>query len=67
MKFFRRHHYDELAQTIREHLEEKIGDLTDGGLTRDEAEAVMNETAPSTRNILVKNRARFVVLPGPTG
>jgi predicted permease len=30
-------------------------------------EAVMNETAPSMRNILVKNRAGFVVLPGRTG
>ena len=36
--FFRRHHYDELSETIREHLEEKIADLMDGGLTRDEAE-----------------------------
>jgi len=36
---FRRHRrYDELSEQIREHLEEKIADLMDRGMTRTEAE-----------------------------
>ena len=34
----RRHRYDELSETIREHLDEKIADLMDRGMSRDEAE-----------------------------
>ena len=34
----RRRRYDELSVSIREHLEEKIEDLTDRGMTRKEAE-----------------------------
>jgi putative ABC transport system permease protein len=38
-EIFRRHRrYDELSEQIREHLEEKIADLMDRGLTRTEAE-----------------------------
>jgi macrolide transport system ATP-binding/permease protein len=33
----RRKRYDELAESIREHLEEKIEDLMEGGLSREEA------------------------------
>jgi predicted permease len=36
--FTRRRRYDELSETIREHLEEKIADLMDDGMTREEAE-----------------------------
>ena len=36
--FSRRHRYDELSETIREHLDEKIADLMDSGMTREEAE-----------------------------
>ena len=36
--FSRRRRYDELSEMIREHLEEKIADLMDHGMTRDEAE-----------------------------
>jgi hypothetical protein len=36
--FTRRRRYDELSETIREHLDEKIADLTDRGMTREEAE-----------------------------
>src|SRR5579863_6359110 len=36
--FTRQRRYDELSESIREHLEEKITDLTDRGMTRDEAE-----------------------------
>jgi predicted permease len=34
----RRHRYEELSESIREHLEEKIADLMDGGMTREAAE-----------------------------
>ena len=34
----RRHCYDELSESIREHLEEKIADLIDRGMTREQAE-----------------------------
>ena len=36
--FTRRRRYDELSKSIREHLDEKIADLMDHGMTRDEAE-----------------------------
>lgn len=34
----RRHRYDELSETIREHLDEKVADLMDRGMSREEAE-----------------------------
>jgi hypothetical protein len=34
----RHRHYDELAESIREHLDEKVADLMDRGMTRKEAE-----------------------------
>lgn len=36
--FTRRRRYDELSQSISEHLDEKIADLMDRGMTREEAE-----------------------------
>ena len=36
--FSRRRRYDELSETIREHLDEKVADLMDRGMTREEAE-----------------------------
>jgi predicted permease len=36
--FTRRRRYNELSESIREHLEEKIADLTDHGMTREQAE-----------------------------
>jgi predicted permease len=36
--FSRRRRYDELSETIREHLDEKIADLMDRGMTREQAE-----------------------------
>lgn len=36
--FSRRRHYDELSESIREHLDEKIADLMDHGMTREYAE-----------------------------
>jgi predicted permease len=38
--FTRRRRYDELSESIREHLDEKIDDLMDRGLTRQQAERV---------------------------
>jgi hypothetical protein len=39
MQFFTRHrHYDELSESTREHLAEKIADLMDSRLTREQAE-----------------------------
>jgi len=32
------HRYDELSESIREHLDEKIEDMIDHGMTREEAE-----------------------------
>src|SRR6202012_5963097 len=36
--FSRHRRYDELSETIREHLDEKIADLMDRGMTQEEAE-----------------------------
>jgi hypothetical protein len=36
--FSRRRRYHELSESIREHLDEKIADLMDGGMTSEEAE-----------------------------
>jgi hypothetical protein len=36
--FSRRRRYDELSESIREHLDEKIADLMDRGMTREQAE-----------------------------
>lgn len=36
--FTRRRRYDELSESIREHLDEKIANLIDDGMTREEAE-----------------------------
>lgn len=36
--FSRRRRYDEISETIREHFDEKIADLMDRGMTREQAE-----------------------------
>ena len=36
--FSRRRRYDELSESIREHLDEKIADLMDRGMMREQAE-----------------------------
>ena len=38
--FSRHRRFHELSETIREHLEEKIADLRDRGMTREEAERI---------------------------
>jgi putative ABC transport system permease protein len=53
-----RRRYDELSESIREHLEEKIADLTDNGMTRDEAaRAARREFGNVT---LIEERSREV-------
>jgi predicted permease len=56
--FSRRRRYDELSETIREHLDEKIADLMDRGMTREEAErAARREFGNVTR---IEERSREV-------
>ena len=38
--FSHRHRYDDISESIREHLDEKVEDLMDRGMTREEAERV---------------------------
>lgn len=54
----RRRRYDELSESIREHLDEKIADLMDRGMTREEAErAARREFGNVTR---IEERSREV-------
>src|SRR6202453_1747629 len=56
--FSRRRRYEELSATIREHLDEKIADLMDRGMTREEAErAARREFGNVT---LIEQRSREV-------
>jgi putative ABC transport system permease protein len=56
--FTRRHRYDELSESIREHLDEKIEDLMDRGMTREQAEqAARREFGNVTR---IEERSREV-------
>ena len=56
--FSRRRRYDELSESIREHLEEKIADLMDHGMTREQAErAARREFGNVTR---IEERSREV-------
>jgi predicted permease len=56
--FSRRRRYDELSESIREHLDEKIADLMDHGMTRETAEhAARREFGNVT---LIEQRSREV-------
>lgn len=56
--FSRRRRYDELSESIREHLDEKIADLIDHGMTREQAErAARREFGNVTR---IEERSREV-------
>jgi hypothetical protein len=56
--FTRRRRYDELSESIREHLDEKIADLMDCGMTREQAEsAARREFGNITR---IEQRSREV-------
>lgn len=55
---YRRHRYDELSEAIREHLDEKVADLMDHGMTREQAEtAARREFGNVTR---IEERSREV-------
>jgi predicted permease len=56
--FSRRHRYDELSASIREHLDEKISDLMDRGMTSEEAEKVARREFGNVA--LIEQRSREV-------
>jgi predicted permease len=59
MQLFTRHRrYDELSQSIREHLEEKVADLMDRGMTRKEAERTARQEFGNVT--LIEQRSREV-------
>ncbi len=56
--FARRRRYNELSQSIQEHLEEKIADLMDRGMTREEAERTARREFGNVT--LIEQRSREV-------
>ncbi len=56
--FSRRRRYDELSETIREHLDEKIADLMDRGMTREQAESAARREFGNVT--LIEQRSREV-------
>ena len=56
--FSRRRHYHELSASIREHLDEKIADLMDRGMTREEAERIARREFGNLT--LIEQRSREV-------
>jgi hypothetical protein len=56
--FSRRRRYDELSEPIREHLDEKIADLMDRGMTSEEAEQAARRAFGNVT--LIEQRSREV-------
>jgi predicted permease len=56
--FTRHHRYDELSESIREHLEEKIADLMDRGMTQEQAERTARREFGNVT--LIEQRSREV-------
>jgi macrolide transport system ATP-binding/permease protein len=56
--FARRRRFDELSQSIQEHLDEKIADLMDRGMPREEAERTARREFGNVR--LIEQRSREV-------
>ena len=56
--FARRRRYDELSQSIQEHLEDKIADLMDRDMTREEAERTAGRESGNVT--LIEQRSREV-------
>jgi len=54
--FTRRRRYDELSDSIREHLDEKIADLMDRGMTRDQAESTARREFGNVTRIEERSR-----------
>jgi predicted permease len=52
----RRRRYNELSETIREHLEEKIADLMDRGMTREQAERTAHREFGNVTRIEERSR-----------
>lgn len=56
--FIRSRRYEELSESIREHLDEKIADLTDGGMVREQAERAARREFGNVA--LIEERSRAV-------
>ncbi len=56
--FSRHRRYDELSESIREHIDEKIADLMDDGMTREQAERAARREFGNVR--LIEERSREV-------
>jgi hypothetical protein len=56
--FTRRRRYNELSESIREHIEEKIAHLMDGGMTREAAERTARHEFGNVT--LIEQRSREV-------
>lgn len=56
--FSRRRLYDELSESIREHLDEKVADLMDRGMTREQAESAARREFGNVT--LIEQRSREV-------
>src|SRR5215472_13363436 len=54
--FFRRRRYDELSASIHEHLEEKIADLMDRGMAREQAERIARHEFGNVTRIEERSR-----------
>jgi putative ABC transport system permease protein len=54
--FTRRRRYDELSESIREHLDEKIADLMDRGMTREQAETAARREFGNVSRIEERSR-----------
>jgi macrolide transport system ATP-binding/permease protein len=57
-RIFRKQQYSELAESIREHLEEKIEDLMEHGMTQDQAERIARREFGNVT--LIEQRSREV-------
>jgi len=54
--FTRRHRYDELSESIREHVDEKIADLMDRGMTQEQAESTARREFGNVTRIEERSR-----------
>ena len=53
--FSRRLRYDELSETIREHLNEKVADLIDRGMSQEDAERTARRSSGCMAPSLIAN------------
>lgn len=57
--FSRRSRYDELSESIREHLDEKIADLIDNGMTHEQAESTARRAFGNVTRIEERSREEW--------